>query len=148
MILWLSYTYPTPTPFNFYVKIHGLWKGPWQNRREREWQQVLETPAQYMELVTAPSCECKHTSFYCASLYAFHRCCVFYKLKARISTNKKNFDSLYCGGLEPNLQYLWDMPIVQYPVTGYFSKISRKLKTQVSHFLFGKWTLRKFKATT
>lgn len=58
---------------------------------------------------------CKfHSLFYCAS-----QGCVFYKWKAKPSTRKKHYDSLYWdnsryyGGLEPNSQYLWGMPALE-----------------------------------
>lgn len=36
-----------------------------------------------------------------------HRCCMFYKLKFK----QKDYDLFYYGGLEPNPQYLRNMPI-------------------------------------
>ena len=38
-------------------------------------------------------------------------CYVFYKLKARPSTSKKMM-MLYCGGVEPNLQYHQGMSVL------------------------------------
>lgn len=32
-----------------------------------------------------------------------HRCCVFYKLKAKTLHQQKDYNLLYCGGLEMNL---------------------------------------------
>lgn len=40
-----------------------------------------------------------------------HRCCIFYELKARPATSKKT-DSLNCGSVEPNRQYLQGMQVV------------------------------------
>lgn len=40
-----------------------------------------------------------------------HRYCVFYKSKAKPSTNKKDYDSLCFGDLERNPQYLYNVPI-------------------------------------
>ena len=37
------------------------------------------------------------------------RCGVFYKSKARPFTSKKDYNLLYWGGLESNLQHLWDI---------------------------------------
>ena len=44
-----------------------------------------------------------------------HRCCIFNKLKARPSTRRKDYNLLYCGGLEPNLQYIWGMSVAPSP---------------------------------
>lgn len=50
------------------------------------------------------------TLFYCTWLYRGSQMCCFYKFKARPSTRKKDYSSLYCGGLEWNLQHLRGMP--------------------------------------
>ena len=46
------------------------------------------------------------------SFIAGHRCCTFYKLKARPSTSKRIATGFIAGTLEPNLQYLWGMPVL------------------------------------
>lgn len=40
-----------------------------------------------------------------------HKCCIFWKVKARLSTIK-DYNSLYYGGLEENPQYLQGMTIL------------------------------------
>lgn len=42
---------------------------------------------------------------------ALHRCCIVYKLKARPSDQQKDYNLLYCSGLEMNLQHLQGLPV-------------------------------------
>lgn len=57
---------------------------------------------------------------------AFHRCCIFYKLKV-----EKGYNSLYCSGQEPHLQYPRGMPVKSF-------FLYRRCEVQISYF----WEVR------
>lgn len=45
---------------------------------------------------------------------AFHGCGVFKQTEGKTLQEQKDYDSLYCNGLEPNLQYLLGMPVAAF----------------------------------
>lgn len=47
----------------------------------------------------------RQASFYCASLYDASQMWHFLQIEDRTFYHQKAYDSLYCGGPEPNLQY-------------------------------------------
>lgn len=53
----------------------------------------------------------RHTSFHCTTLYCASQM-FFNKLKAKPYNQQKDYDSLYCNGLELNLQYRRGIPVL------------------------------------
>lgn len=76
---------------------------------------------------------------------ALYRCCAFYKLKARPSNSKKTTTHfivlLYCGGLGPNLQYLWGAPVEAPLSRHYFHSLASLPLFSESYLCLGKPSL-------
>lgn len=51
------------------------------------------------------------TYFYCISLYFASQKLGLLQIEAKTLQQQKEYDSLYCGGLEPNPCYLHDTPM-------------------------------------
>lgn len=84
----------TPQLINSFLLLYFLsTRTPWDTERQEE---GIGTPCFTVLQVIVP-----------------HRCCIFYKLKAR-PTKQKDQNLLYCNRIESNLQYLQGLPVLRF----------------------------------